>query len=61
MSEKLIQERHRHMVFTIAEEIRDIFREKRELLSILPKCAAEVIKSWWREQNTKMKNIHLEL
>lgn len=53
MSEKLIQERHRHMVFTIAEEIRDIFREKRELLSILPKCAAEVIKSWWREQNTK--------
>jgi hypothetical protein len=46
MSEKLIKERHRHMVFTIAEELRDIFMKKRELLSILPKCAAEVIKSW---------------
>jgi len=51
MSAKLVRERHRHMVFTIAEELRDIFKKKRELLSILPKCAAEVIKSWWYEQN----------
>ena len=51
MSEKLVRERHRHMVFTIAEELRDIFKKKRELLSILPKCAAKVIKSWWYEQN----------
>lgn len=55
MSEKLVQEKHRHMVFTIPEELRDIFMKKRELLSILPKCAAEVIKSWWREQNKREK------
>jgi hypothetical protein len=51
MSEKLIKSRHRHMVFTIAEELRDYFRKDRRLLTILPQCAAEVIKSWWYEQN----------
>jgi len=55
MSEKLVKAKHRHMVFTIAEELREYFRANRHLLSILPQCAAEVLKSWWREQNKKEK------
>lgn len=55
MSEKLIRCKHRHMVFTIAEELREYFRKDRKLLELLPRCAAEVIKSWWREQNKKEK------
>jgi hypothetical protein len=51
MAAKLVQTKHRHMVFTIPEELREYFLKKRELLSVLPKCAAEVIKSWWHEQN----------
>lgn len=53
MAEKLIKCKHRHMVFTIAEELREYFRKDRKLLELLPQCAAEVIKSWWREQNKK--------
>jgi hypothetical protein len=53
MAEKLVQTMHRHMVFTIPEELREYFMRDRELLSILPKCAAEVIKSWWHDQNKK--------
>ena len=53
MAEKLIQCKHRHMVFTIAEELRVYFKKDRKLLEILPQCAAEVVKSWWREQNKK--------
>lgn len=55
MAAKLIRERHRHMVFTIAEELREYFRKNRELLTLLPQCAADVIKSWWYEQNKKEK------
>lgn len=55
MSAKLIKSKHRHMVFTIPEELRIFFLNRRELLSILPKCAAEVVKSWWREQNKAEK------
>jgi len=55
MSEKLIRCKHRHMVFTIAEELREYFRKDRKLLELLPRCAAEVIKSLWREQNKKEK------
>lgn len=51
MANKLIQSTHRHMVFTIAEELREYFMRDRKLISVLPKCAAEVIKSWWIEQN----------
>lgn len=51
MSHKLVRTKHRHMVFTIAEELREYFQKNRDLLSALPKCAAEVIKSWWYEQN----------
>lgn len=51
IAEKLVECKHRHMVFTIPEELRIYFRKKRELLSLLPQCAAEVLKSWWYEQN----------
>ena len=51
MVNKLINCKHRHMVFTIPEELRIYFRENRKLLSLLPKCASEVLKSWWNEQN----------
>jgi DNA-directed RNA polymerase subunit RPC12/RpoP len=53
MSEKLVKSKHRHMVFTIPQELRKYFREDRKLLSLLPECAAEVIKSWWSEQSKK--------
>lgn len=55
MSEKLVNSEHRHMVFTIPEELREYFMRRRELLSLLPQCAAEVIKSWWMEQSKKEK------
>jgi len=34
MAEKLIQAKHRHMVFTIAEELREYFKKDRELLAL---------------------------
>jgi hypothetical protein len=55
MAEKLIRTKHRHMVFTIPQELRIYFRKHRKLLSILPQCALEVIKSWYLERNKKEK------
>lgn len=46
--------KHRHMVFTIPEELRIFFRKFRNTLSILPKCASEVLKSWYRDRNKKL-------
>ena len=51
MSAKLIRTKHRHIVFTIPEELREYFQKDRKLLGLLPQCAAEVIKSWWNEQS----------
>lgn len=48
---KLIKTKHRHMVFTIPEQLRVYFGKDRKMLSILTKCAADAIKSWMREQN----------
>lgn len=48
---KLIKTRHRHMVFTIPEELRECFQRDRKLLALLPNCAAKVIKSWMHELN----------
>ena len=53
MAAKLIREKHRHMVFTIAEELREYFKKNGKLLELLPRVAAEVIKSWWYEQSKK--------
>ena len=49
MVNKLINSKHRHMVFTIPKELRRYFREDRNLLSLLPKSAATVLRSWWKE------------
>lgn len=51
LMEKLINVRHRHMVFTIPEELREIFERNRKLLGLLPQCAAQTIMSWMKEQN----------
>ena len=46
IEEKLINCRHRHVVFTIAEELRPYFRADRTLLNILFQSAAQVIHDW---------------
>ncbi|WP_315673281.1 transposase [Clostridium sp. 19966] len=48
---KLIKTKHRHMVFTIPEQLRVYFRKDRKLLSILPECGAKAIKSWMESLN----------
>ena len=42
----LINVRHRHIVFTIPEELRNFFAIDRQRLKILPKCAAQAVTSW---------------
>ena len=44
MAKKLMKVAHRHMVFTIPEELRSYFQRNREMLGILPKLAYAVIK-----------------
>jgi hypothetical protein len=41
MVNRLINSKHRHMVFTIPEELRIYFARDRELLSLLPQCSAK--------------------
>lgn len=53
LNTKLINTPHRHMVFTIPKELREYFRADRNLLNLLPKCAAEAISSWYIERNKK--------
>lgn len=53
MAGKLIRTGHRHMVFTIPEELREYFKLKRKRLAILPRCAAQVLKSWFKQMNKK--------
>ncbi len=52
---RIINTKHKHMVFTIPESMRDIFLRNRKLLEILPKSAAEVMKSWCEGWNKKEK------
>jgi len=47
----LINVRHRHIVFTIPEELRSFFGEDRQRLKLLPKCAAKTITSWMYKLN----------
>lgn len=49
----LINVKHRHIVFTIPEELRNFFGVDRQRLKILPKCAAKAVMSWMKEQNKK--------
>ena len=53
MLSKLINARHRHIVFTIPEELREYFGKDREKLKILSKCAAKAVTSWMRGLNKK--------
>ena len=53
MSSMLIRAPHRHMVFTIPEELRIYFRKQRELLSLLPQLAYEVIKLYFHKRSKK--------
>ncbi|AJA46945.1 transposase for insertion sequence element IS801 [Clostridium pasteurianum DSM 525 = ATCC 6013] len=53
MVARLINSKHRHMVFTIPQELRIYFARDRKLLSLLPKCSAKAIMSWFRDLNKK--------
>ena len=53
IEEKLINCRHRHVVFTIAEELRPNFRKYRNMLHVLFRSAAQVIQEWALAQNKK--------
>lgn len=53
---KLINCNHRHIVFTIAKELRFFFRHDRNLLNQLFKSAADTISEWLISQN---KSQHL--
>lgn len=53
ISFKLINCRHRHVVFTIAEELRPYFRKDRSLLHVLFKSSAQVFSDWFYSQNHK--------
>ncbi len=52
---RIVNYKHKHVVFTIPEGMRDIFLRDRKLLEVLPKSAAEVIKSWCEDWNKKEK------
>lgn len=52
---RIINDKHKHMVFTIPEGMREMFLRNRKLLEVLPKSAAEVIKSWCEDWNKKEK------
>lgn len=51
ISRKLINCKHRHIVFTIAKELRIYFRIDRNLLHVLFRSAAQVIQDWLYNQN----------
>ena len=50
---KLINCKHRHVVFTIAEELRILFRKDRSLLHVLFRSAAQVMSDWFHSLNLK--------
>ena len=53
---KLFKFKHRHIVWTIPEELRKYFREDRKRLSLLFKASQIVIESWFHDKYKK-KNI----
>ena len=48
---KCINCRHRHLVFTIPEELRDFFRKDRSLLNLLFDAASQTVLSWFHDLN----------
>ena len=51
ISSKLINCKHRHIVFTIPEELRIFFRRDRKLLNLLFKASADTILTWFFKLN----------
>lgn len=51
ISKKIIRCEHRHIVFTIPEQLRIYFLEDRDLLNGLFECASETILSWFYSKN----------
>lgn len=51
ISRKLISSPHRHLVFTIPEELRIYFRKDRHLLNVLFEASSKVILSWFHDLN----------
>ena len=56
ISTSIVDVKHRHMVFTIPEELRDIFREDRKFLKMLADQSAEVVLNYYRRK-TKKKQV----
>lgn len=52
-SRKLINCKHRHLVFTIPSELRSFFRKDRSLLNILFHAVSQTLLSWFSSQNKK--------
>lgn len=50
---KLFKWRHRHVVFTIPEDLRGIFQNNRNLLNLLFQASAITIKYWFKEKYKK--------
>lgn len=50
---KLIKYNHRHVVFTIPEQLRGYFRNNRELLNLLFDASSITIKYWFKEKYKK--------
>jgi hypothetical protein len=55
MTNKLIKVKHRHMVFTIPEELRVYFLRERGLLSLLAQESYEVLKRYYEKMNKSKK------
>lgn len=51
---KLFRCNHRHVVFTIPEELRGYFRNNRKLLDLLFKASSITIKYWFKEKYKKL-------
>ncbi|AVX19296.1 IS91 family transposase [Carboxydocella thermautotrophica] len=52
-TERILEIGHRHMVFTVPEELRVMFYRNRDWLKDLSDKAAEVIQYWYREKGRK--------
>ena len=51
---KLFKWKHRHVVFTIPEELRPFFQNDRSLLNLLFKASSITVKFWFKEKYKKL-------
>ena len=54
INSKLFKWKHRHVVFTIPEELRAYFRNNRKLLNLLFHASSDTIKCWFNEKYKKI-------